>query len=280
MILSFLPALSALFFQPAADAPLVVASYLYPGVDRHAALVPLADRVARAAKRPVRIELFGNPDALSQAVCDGRVDVAMTNLGAYVTMRDCPAVAAVAVLDVPPAMLEKYRGVLLTRADTGIAGLGDLVAKAAEIRYSEVLPGSTSGALVQAAELRTLGLSPGRFAETRHSGTHDAALQDLLTGRADLAASAEQPWHRMQMAQPGRAATLRLLWRSAPLPPGPVVCRAAAAVPCAAIRDALLADDAADAARALSGGWIETRGSEKFRAYDEATYAPFKRDTD
>lgn len=273
MILSFL---SALFVQPAADAPLLVASYHYPGVDRRAALAPLADRVERAAKRPVRIELFENPDALSQAVCDGRVDVAMTNLGAYVTMRDCPAVTAVAVLDVPPEILEKYRGVLLTRADTGIASLGDLVAKAADIRYSEVLPGSTSGALVQAAELRTLGISPARFAETRRSGTHDAALQDLLTGRADLAASAEEPWRKLQAAQPARAATLRLLWRSAPLPPGPVVCREAAVVPCAAIREALLADDAADAARALSVGWIETRGSERFRAYDEATYAPFE----
>ena len=47
-------------------------------------------------------------------------------------------------------------------------------------------------------------------------------------------------------------------------------------MPCAAIREALSADHAADAARTLSGGWIETRGFEKFRAYDEATYAPFE----
>ena len=277
MILSLL---SVLFVQPPADAPLVVASYSYADVDRRVAMAPLAELVERTAGRPVRVELFDDPDALSRAVCDGRADVAMTNLGAFVAMRDCPAVAAIAVLDAPPEVLEKYRGVLLARADRGIAGLGDLSAKAADLRYSEVLPGSTSGALVQAAELRAIGLSPGHFARTRHAGTHAAALEDLLTGRADMAALAEEPWRRLQANQPAQADALRLLWRSAPLPPGPVICREAAAVPCAAIRDALLSDGASEAARALSQGWIETRGSTQFQAYDEAAYAPFKRSTE
>lgn len=110
MIISLLCALLA---SPAPETPLVVASYSYPAFDRSVALTPLAELVAQATGRPARIVLFDTPDALSEAACAGKVDVAMTNLGAYVTMRDCAGVGAVAVLDTPPAVLDRYRGVLL-----------------------------------------------------------------------------------------------------------------------------------------------------------------------
>lgn len=259
----------------APEPPLVVASYSYPAFDRSVALAPMADVVGHAAGRPVRIVLFDTPDDLSDAVCSGQVDVAMTNLGAWVTMRDCAGVTAIAVLDAPPAVLDRYRGVLLTRADTGISDLTDLSARMETLRYSEVLPGSTSGALVQAAQFRELGVTPARFAARFHAGTHVNSLEYLLAGEADVAALAENPWRSLQETDPARAETLRLLWRSDSLPPGPVICRQREGVPCAAIGDALLEADAAKAAQALAGGWAETKGAERFRAYDEAAYAPF-----
>jgi ABC-type phosphate/phosphonate transport system substrate-binding protein len=259
-----------------APAPIVVATYSYPRFDRRVALAPLATLVERVSGRPVRIELFDTPDALARAVCEGRADVAMTNLGAYVAMRECPATGAVAVLDTPPAVLDRYRGVLIVRADTKIATMAELPARTAGLRYSEVLPGSTSGALVQAAQLRTIGTAPARFAALRHAGTHEGALDDLFAGRADIAALAEDPWRKLQASEPERAATLRLLWRSAPLPPGPVVCRMRAAVSCTSIRKALLARTAAGVAGTLSKGWSETEGADRFRKYDPAIYAAFK----
>lgn len=270
--------LAAVAMQPAPAAAIVLASYSYPRFDRRVALAPLATLVERTASRPVRIELFDTPDALAKAFCEGRADVAMTNLGAFVSMRDCPAVSALAVLDTPPDVLDRYRGILLARADTGLGAIGDLPARMADLRYSEVLPGSTSGALVQAAELRMLGAAPAAFAARKHAGTHETALDDLLTGQADVAALAEEPWRKLQAEAPARAATLRLLWRSAPLPPGPVVCREAPSIPCDAIRAALLTTTAAETAQTLSRGWTETEGARGFRPYDEVTYAPFKVD--
>lgn len=273
MIISLLCALLA---SPAPETPLVVASYSYPAFDRSVALTPLAELVAQATGRPARIVLFDTPDALSEAACAGKVDVAMTNLGAYVTMRDCAGVGAVAVLDTPPAVLDRYRGVLLVRADTGVTAPAALPAHMETLRYSEVLPGSTSGALVQAALLRTLNVTPDRFAARLHAGTHDRALEDLLSGRADIAALAENPWRTLQETEPARAASLRQLWRSEPLPPGPVICRETDGVPCEAIRDALLAHEASGVAQALAQGWAETEGAEHFRAYDDTVYEPFR----
>lgn len=273
MILAFLCLLLAC---PTPDPPLVVASYSYPAFDRSVALAPMADVVGHVTGRPVRIVLFDTPDDLSDAVCAGQVDVAMTNLGAWVTMRDCAGVDAIAVLDTPPAVLDRYRGVLLARTDTGISDLTDLSARMETLRYSEVLPGSTSGALVQAAKLHELGVTPARFAARFHAGTHDNSLEFLLAGEAEIAALAENPWRSLQEKEPARADTLRLLWRSDALPPGPVICRERKEVDCAAIGDALLSADAAKAAETLAQGWAETEGAERFRAYDETTYAPFK----
>lgn len=262
--------------QVVAGQPVVVATYAYPAFDRAVALSPLAELVGRTTERAVKIELFDTPDALSQAVCDGRVDVAMTNLGSYVTMRDCDGVGAVAALDAPAEVLDRYRGVLVARADTDLAALADLPARMNSLRYSEVMPGSTSGALVQADALRAIGVSPERFGSRRYAGTHDAALDDVLAGRADVAGMAENFWRGLQEKYPVRAASLRLLWRSEPLPPGPVVCREADGVDCARIREALLSADGRQVAVTLAQGWAETEGAEKFRAFDAAVYAPFR----
>ncbi|RYZ12990.1 MAG: phosphate/phosphite/phosphonate ABC transporter substrate-binding protein [Alphaproteobacteria bacterium] len=269
-------ALLCLLTQVVAGPPVVVATYAYPAFDRTVALAPLAELVARTTERSVRIELFDTPDALSQAVCDGRVDVAMTNLGSYVTMRDCDGVGAVAALDAPAEVLSRYRGVLVARADAGVADLADLPPRMNTLRYSEVMPGSTSGALVQADALSTLGVSPARFGSRRYAGTHDAALDDVLAGRADVAGMAENFWRGLQEKDPVRAASLRLLWRSEPLPPGPVICREADGLVCARIREALLSSHGSQVAVTLAQGWAETEGAANFRAYDEAVYAPFK----
>ena len=65
------------------------------------------------------------------------------------------------------------------------------------------------------------------------------------------------------------------LWRSAPLPPGPVVCVRAPTTPCDEIGAALL-DDAGAAAAELAKGWSETEGAVRFRGYDSAPYAEFR----
>lgn len=232
--------------------------------------------IGRISGRPTQILLLDTPDALAEAMCNGDVDVAMTNLGAYVQIRECPGAEAIAVLDTPAAVLERYRGVLLARRDTGVSSLPELKTRAGGLRYSEVLPGSTSGALVQADALRSIGARALPFMALRHAGTHEGVLTDLLTGRADVGALAEEPWRKLQSDDPGSASRIALLWRSDPLPPGPVVCRARAAVDCDAIASELLGPSGGNAAEALSKGWTETAGATRFQAFVPARYDIFR----
>ena len=273
MFLVFLAALTAPSEPPTA---IRVGTYAYPRYDRKVALRPLAHMIARISGRPAQILLLDTPDALADAMCNGDIDVAMTNLGAFVNIRECRQVSAIAVLDTPAPVLERYRGVLLSRRDTGVSDLMALKTRAGGLRYSEVLPGSTSGALVQADALRAVGAHAAPFLARRHAGTHEAVLEDLLAGRADIGALAEEPWRKLQADNPAGAASLALLWRSSPLPPGPVVCRANRIVNCDAIRSELLGPAGRDAATALSQGWTETAGATRFQAFDPARYDMFK----
>ncbi|CAN7535936.1 phosphate/phosphite/phosphonate ABC transporter substrate-binding protein [Phenylobacterium sp. LjRoot164] len=257
----------------AAPPPLKVATYAYPKYDRAVALAPMAERLGAALGRQTQIVLLENPDALAQALRAGEVDVAMTNLASYLAARTEPNVQAVAVLDVPEATAGLYRGVLVARRDAGLASMADLPAKAARLRYAEVLPGSTSGALVQAAALRETRLGPSSFTQVDQAGTHEAALAALQAGTADLAAFAEGPWRKLKAEDPRAAEGLVELWRSDPLPPGPVVCVRAATTPCDEIGAVLLSE--AGVAAELAKGWSETEGAVRLMAYGEAPYARF-----
>lgn len=259
-----------------AHPPLRLATYAYPAYDRRAAMAPLARLVERASGRPVIMALFSTPDALATAVRRGEVDLAVTNLAVFARIADLPEARAIAVLAPPPATLERYRGVLLARQDLP-ATLEGLQPVASQLRYVEVLPGSTSGALVQAAALRRAGIGAGQFRASTHAGTHEAALQQLIDDKADLAALAEGPWLALRAGSPRLAARLRPLWRSDPLPPGPVVCLNSAAVPCHRIARSLLANSAASRAAAimLARGWHETGGARRFTRVRAQRYAPF-----
>lgn len=259
----------------AAAPPLKVATYAYPKYDRAAALAPLARQLGQALGRETQVVLLPTPDALAASIRAGEVDVAMTNLAAYLAVQADPKVQAVAVLDVPPATAGRYRGVLVARRGAGVAAISDLPQKASRLRYAEVLPGSTSGALVQAGALREAGVAPSGFAQVRQAGTHEAALAALQTGEADLAAFAEEPWRKLKAENPQAAAGLVELWRSDPLPAGPVVCVRAATTPCDEVEAVLLGDPGAAAAE-LARGWSETEGAGRFKSYDDRPYAEFR----
>ncbi len=263
-------------FQLAPQTPVRIGTYAYPRYDRRVALQPLAAMIEHVSGRSTQIVLLDTPDALADAVCSGEMDVAMTNLGAFVKIRSCPAIKAIAVLDTPAAILNAFRGVLLSRRDVGVASLDELAARAGRLHYSEVLSDSPSGGLVQRSALRSVKAKPSCFLSVRQAGSHDAALDDLLAGRSDVAAIAEAAWQNFRLTYSALAAQLQLLWRSDPLPVGPLVCKDSLRTSCDAIRTALLGASGSEVAGSLSNGWKETEGATRFRAYDPASYDAFR----
>lgn len=261
----------------AAEAPaLRVATYAYPRFDRRQALAPLASHLSERLGRRTEIVLVGSPEELRVAIEQRKVDLAVTNLATFLSVAEDRKVEPIAVLAVPQQTLAQYRGVLVVRADTGIRRLDELGSAASTIRYVEVLPGSTSGGLVQRRALESAGIAWSCFIRLAPAGTHEKALEQLLKRQADLAALAEEPWRRLRTADPAAAAKLIPLWTSAPLPPGPIVCVRGKASPCNRIRAALLtrSNGVEAAAKALAQGWSETAGATGFVAFETVQRFP------
>lgn len=263
----------------ASSAPVDVATYAYPAYDRRAALAPLAAALSDKLARPVNITVYPTPASLVAAAQAGKVDLAAPNLAAYLQMRASLEVQPVAMIDTPAATQDRYRGVLVARRAVGLRRASDLRrARLSVLRYTEVVPGSTSGGLVQAALLAALDIDPADFRERRHAGTHEAALAELVEGRSDLAALAETPWLELLKREPARAKALAPIWRSPPIPAGPLVCIPSADVACDELGAALLEPTPAmlEAAAALSSAWSETSGGRRFIPVDIRIYAPFE----
>lgn len=248
LALTVLPA----FAKEDVRTPWVIATYAYPGRDRVAAIQPLADYLARRGRHPVQVRLFPSPTALVQAMRDGQVDVAVPNLHGYLqARRDIARVTTLPVPQVPALQADRYRAVLVAR---DVASLADLKAKAGRLRLALVGRDSASGGFVPAQYLRGQGLDPAKaFASIVHAGSHAAALKAVVEGRADVAALAGDVY---DASHPDN---VNELWRSDPIPPGPLLCRATTGLPCQAMAAWLLDAHREDPAVmvALREGWPE-----------------------
>ncbi len=265
----FLALLLALALSPAASAfaaPLVVGTYAYPDRDRVAAVQPLADLVGARSGRPVQVVLWPSPSALVDAFRGGAADVIVPNLHAYLEAR--AGAVTLPVPDVSPAHAARYRSVIVAR---GIERIGQLTpARVARLRLALVAPDSASGGFVPLARLRGEGVRPEAFASVEYAGSHAAVGHMLADGRADIGALAAE----VHDAAP--PAGLAVLWRSAPIPPGPLLCRRAAHVPCHDIARWLLESntDVEGVLAGLRAGWPEFGDAVRFREATGIADAP------
>ncbi len=245
--------------RPADHQPLVVATYAYPQRDRVAAIRPLADYLAERSGRPVAVRLLPSPTALVEAMRRGDVDVAVPNLHGYLqALQWRRHIEVLPVPEVPPAQAERYRSVLVAR---GPGSMEELERTAGRLRLVLVGEDSASGGLVPVRYLRDRGLeAETAFAGVAYAGSHAAALRTLADGGADVAALAADVF---DAAPPPGVVEL---WRSAPIPPGPLLCRVQAAAACSDIRGWLLESHDRDPAvmAALREGWPEFGQATRF----------------
>ena len=238
--------------KEAARTPWVVATYAYPGRDRAGAIQPLADYLAKQGRHPVQVKVFPSPTALVEALREGKVDVAVPNLHGYLqARRDIATLTTLPVPQVPVLQADRYRAVLVARNG---ASLAEVKANADRLRLALVGRDSASGGFVPAQYLRSEGLDPAKaFASLVYAGSHAAALQAVVEGRADVAALAGDVY---DASHPDN---VNALWRSDPIPPGPLLCGATTDVPCQAIAAWLLDAHREDPAvmAALRAGWPE-----------------------
>lgn len=114
-----------------------------------------------------------------------------------------------------------YHGLLLVRKDSGIASVEDMRGK----RMAFVEKATTAGYLFPLAYLREHGVKDPAvyFKENFFTGSHDAAIDAVLDGKADVAAAKNSIYDRVEKDNPRLKAELKIIARS-PLVPSNGLC--------------------------------------------------------
>lgn len=109
-----------------------------------------------------------------------------------------------------------YYGMVFARKDRGIKTAGDMKGKV----FVFVDKATTAGWLLPLYFFRIQGIKDYRswFRETYFSGTHEDAIQDVLSGKADLGAAKDLVFNRLAKENPKITAELEILAVSPKVP--------------------------------------------------------------
>jgi phosphonate transport system substrate-binding protein len=157
----------------------------------------LAELLRQELGIPVRVVVPGDYAASVQALVAGKADFAYVSAMPFLlARRDGGATLLLAEQRTDPAGTPRtdYDSIFVVRADSPLKSLDDLIARARETRVSFTSATSTSGFVVPCARLVREGLLSPRqdprevFKEVSFAGGYTQALQQVIAGRADVAA--------------------------------------------------------------------------------------------
>lgn len=186
---------------------------------------PVVEALAKALGREVKPFVAGDYPGVVEAMRAGKLDVAFFSPAALV-MAERVAGARV-ILKSRYHGRVFYHSAIVVRADSPFKQLSDLKGK----RFAFVDPGSTTGGIFPKLMLLEAGVNPDRdFGRVIQAGGHDAALLAVLNRRVDACGTfandnqgQDVPWKKM--FPPAKAAQLRALRYSEPIPNGAVAVR-------------------------------------------------------
>mgnify|MGYP001027952849 CR=1 FL=1 len=146
---------------------------------------PFADMLSKELGRPVEPYVIPDFAGLVEAMGAGQVDIGFLNSLGYVLAAK-QGYAKVVVKSVRNGS-KTYRGQILVKADSPIKTAADLKGK----KFGFVDPASTSGYLFAAAWMKKQGVDPQKDVQGVSLGGHDKAVEAVLKGDVDAAASFE-----------------------------------------------------------------------------------------
>ena len=208
----------------AADAPLTLA--LTPSRDP-TALQEAGDAFARALTRlsgvPIRARVASDYAGVVEALRNRHVDLAFVHPVGYV-LANREAGCQILVRDIWQGRVE-YTARFYVRKDSGIRRVEDLRGKTVAF----VDPASSSGYIYPMVLLVKQGLVRDRdpktfFKEALFAGAHDAALNALVQGRVDAAASFDKA-PELYLKDPALVARLGFVGETPPIPEAGICAR-------------------------------------------------------
>lgn len=176
--------------------------------------------LSEALKRPVKVEILPDYDALSAALADGKVDIAWITPLAFVHAAQRRADVTAVAKAMRGGRLY-YRAAFVVRPDSPARSLGDLAGK----KVAYVSRSSSSGYLFPRALLSSQGKDPDRFfREAIFMGDHPGVCQAVRTGKAEVGATfSDEPARGKQAQVDGCAdsppmSDFRIVAASGPIP--------------------------------------------------------------
>jgi phosphate/phosphite/phosphonate ABC transporter binding protein len=152
---------------------------------------PLVAKMGAAIGRPIEVVVAPSYDALEAQVLAGTVDFAQVSSILYVTavVKRMEAGKALVLIAQEQSTPERgYRGVFVVKPDSAAGALADLKGK----KMAYVAKNSSGGYFFQRMRLRELGLDPDTFfGATEFVGSHDAVVDKVKSGTADVGAVSE-----------------------------------------------------------------------------------------
>ena len=216
--------LTAIFFAavslaiPTADAqslkPLEFGVGLFqPDKEKNdATYQPLADYLAKALGRPVKLRTVDTWEGLAKSLASGETDMALMGPWGYVLANHQAGAEAIATILYQGK--PEYFAIMVTGPKSGIRNIDDMKGKT----FAFGDKGSTSGYLIPSHEFQKRGIDPGKYF-SRVVYTKHQAIETQVT-RGELDAGADYNRNRDAMINDGliKAADSRIIWTSDPLP--------------------------------------------------------------
>ncbi|TDX00841.1 phosphate/phosphite/phosphonate ABC transporter substrate-binding protein [Dinghuibacter silviterrae] len=188
-------------------------------------LDPIREYLSRKLGRPVEFLTSSDYTSVIEALLTKKVHMAYLSPFPYVLATQkqklIPLVAA--GLNGKPAM---YRSIIFTSPSTGLHSMEDVRRRSHSLTLCFADPASTSGHLVPAAYLNSIGLDPKTaFKESMFAGSHVASMLSVKSGKIDVGCSFEYGYQKLIRENTIKPEDLTILWTSDPIVENPIAMR-------------------------------------------------------
>ena len=274
-LLALLPALPA-WSQAQCTHSLRLASIPEKRLDlQQRDFAPLIRLLGEGLGLPVQLVPTSSYAGAIDAVVSGGVDLAMLGPASYLQARQRdPGIEAFATPTLAQGHFTTagpyYQALLVVRADREFQALDDL--RGTRVALSD--PSSTSGSVIPQREFpAVVGRPLGEFfAGQLYVGTHDRALDALLDGKVAAAFVSSQRADDYLLRGLISTRSLRVLWRSQPIPNDALVFSSALCQPLRQHIRALLLEDSP-----LLAAFLQAQQASALAPVDPAAYQALER---
>ena len=254
---------------------IVLGTYAYPNINREAAVKPLANLVESSLSLPTKVLVADSPTELAHLVAQNHVQIAVPNLVGFAQI--AAANRDVYPLAVPDNLGSTYTSSIVINANS--LGNPDSLIESLRLNRTPVgmvWPDSTSGAIVATSHINAMLVEHQQapLQKIAYLQSHQNVFSALEQKSVNIGVLATKVF--VEQSETSETKLLEV-WRSEPIPYGPIVCRQNVVELCARIRTLLL-DKNTNTKLVLEGlkaGWVEFESSHVFVVPDTKTYAPF-----